>query len=151
MSAKVATTIDIDAARPAVWDVLTDFAAYGEWNSHMKIEGVPEVGTKLVVHMGGGMTFKPKVLVAKPNHELRWIGKLAFGGLVDGEHFFILAANPDGTTRLTHGEDFSGAVVTLMGRSLRKPDQVEKNQAGYEAFNRALKARVEEVRARPAT
>ena len=147
MSTTISTTLNIDAPREAVWDVLTDFATYGEWNPSVEIERTAEVGTKLVVHMsangGRGMTFKPKVLTATPGQELRWLGKLGFGGLIDGEHFFILTSNDDGTTRLTHGESFSGALVALMNRSLERATSVEKNQKGYEDFSQGLKQRVE--------
>ena len=100
-SLTIDTTVDIDASRDAVWDVLTDFASYSEWNPSMRIQGTPEVGTKLVVHLladgGHGMSFKPKVLAATPGEELRWLGKLGFHGIADGEHFFILTTNDDGT------------------------------------------------------
>jgi hypothetical protein len=146
MSITISTTVDIDAPKQLVWDVLTDFAAYYEWNPYARIEGTAQVGTKLTVHMGAnggrGMAFKPKVLVATPDDELRWLGKLGFGGIVDGEHFFILDRNADGTTQLTHGERYSGALVALIRPFLNK----EKNQAGYEGFNRVLKQRVEGVR-----
>jgi hypothetical protein len=146
MSITVNTTIDIDAPKQLVWDVLTDFATYHEWNPDTKIEGTAQVGTRLTVHMGGsggrGMTFKPTVLAATPNEELRWLGKLAFGGIVDGEHFFVLDRNADGTTHLTHGERYSGALVALTKPFLNK----KRNQAGYENFNRVLKQRAESVR-----
>ena len=128
MSITIDTTVDIDASKQAVWDVLTDFAAYGEWNPFLRIEGTAEVGTKLVV------------LVATPCEELRWIGKLGFRGIVDGEHFFILTTNEDGTTHLEHGERFSGALVALA-----RGDSA-KNDTGYEAFSQALKQRVENSR-----
>jgi hypothetical protein len=138
-SLTIDTTVDIDASRDAVWDVLTDFASYSEWNPSMRIEGVPEVGTKLVVHLTGGMSFKPKVLVATPGEELRWLGKLGFHGIADGEHFFILTTNDDGTTRLNHGERFSGALVALAKGSSGN------GGAAYEAFSHALKQRVEHL------
>lgn len=145
MSADISTTINIDASPRAIWDVLTDFAAYRDWNPFMdRIEGAPEVGTKLVVHMtppgGRGMTFKPTVLAATPGQELRWLGKLGFGGLFDGEHTFVLTPNADGTTRLTHGEHFSGVLVALFKGTL------SNSHAGFEAFNSALKQRVETAR-----
>jgi len=150
MSTTVTTTVDIDAPRQPVWDVLTDFATYREWNPSVVIEGTAEVGTKLAVRMSAngkrGMTFKPKVLAATPCQELRWLGKLGFGGLIDGEHFFILTSNDDGTTRLTHGETFSGILVALMSRSLNKPGSVEQNQKGYETFSQVIKQRVEALR-----
>jgi hypothetical protein len=146
MSITISTTVDIDAPKQSVWEVLTDFAAYDEWNPDMKVEGTAQVGTKLSVHMGAsggrGMAFKPTVLAATPDEELRWLGKLGFGGIFDGEHFFILEGNADGTTQLTHGELYSGIVVALIGPFMNK----EKSQAGYEGFNCVLKQRVESIR-----
>lgn len=142
MAAAITTTIDINADPEAVWHVLTDFAAYSEWNPFMdRIEGQAEVGTQLVVHLasngGRGMTFRPTVLAAVPGQELRWLGKLGIGGLFDGEHSFVLTRNADGTTRLTHGERFSGILVAPFKGTLKT------SNAGFEAFNAALKQRVE--------
>jgi hypothetical protein len=142
MSATVSTTIDIEADPQAVWDVLVDFPAYPEWNPFMdSIEGTAEVGRRLVVHLAGrggrGTTFRPTVLVAVPGQELRWIGRLGPGGLFDGVHSFVLTANPDGTTRLTHGERFTGILVALFKGA------TANSHAGFEAFNEALRRRVE--------
>ena len=127
-----------------MWDVLTDFSAYREWNPYMEIEGTLRVGINLTVRMGAdrgrgrGTVFKPAVLPAVPGEELRWLGKLGLGGIVDSEHFFILKRNADGSTHLTHGERYSGVLVALArGRSA-------KGGAAYEAFNQALKRRVEQ-------
>jgi hypothetical protein len=146
MSITISTTVDIDAPKQLVWDVLTDFAAYHEWNPSVKIEGTAQVGTKLTVHMGAGRgrgtAFRPTVLAATQGVELRWVGRLGLGGIVDGEHFFILDHNADGTTHLTHGERYAGALVTLTKPFLNK----ERNEAGYESFNRVLKQRAETLR-----
>jgi hypothetical protein len=148
MSITISTTVDIHAAAQTVWDVLTDFGAYGEWNPHMRIEGTARAGTRLVVHMsadGGRSTaFKPAVLTAEPGRELRWLGKLGTGGIVDGEHFFVLTPNADGTTRLTHGETFSGALVALV--KLVDKGGIENSHNEYEDFNQLFKQRVETVR-----
>jgi hypothetical protein len=144
MSITVNTTVDIHAPKQLVWDVFTDFAAYHEWNPDTRIEGTAQVGSKLTVHMGGsdgGMTFKPKVLAATPGVELRWLGRLGFGGIVDGEHFFVLEQNADGSTHLTHGERYSGVLVALTKPFVNKG----RNQDGYENFNLILKQRVENL------
>jgi hypothetical protein len=133
------TTTDIKASKEAVWDVLTDFANYEEWNPVMRIEGTPEVGTKLIVQMTGGMSFKPEVLAATPGEELRWLGKLGLRGIAAGEHFFVLTPNDDGTTRLNHGEIYSGALVALTKHDSRN------DNGNYEAFSQALKQRVEHL------
>jgi hypothetical protein len=142
-SVTIDTNVDINASCASVWDVLIDFPSYGEWSPTIRIEGSPEVGKRLVVHMsadgGHGMSFRPEVLVATPNEELRWLGKLGLHGIADGEHYFVLSTNDDGTTRLNHGERFSGALVAFAKGSAGKGD------AGYEAFSLALKQRVEEL------
>ena len=142
MRTVINTTINTDADRREVWEVLTNFPAYGEWNPFMdRIEGTPSVGNKLRVHIkppnGRGLTFKPKVLVATPEHELRWLGRLWPGGLFDGEHFWVLTANADASTRVTHGEEFSGIFVAATKGTFRNTD------AGFAAFNDALKKRIE--------
>jgi hypothetical protein len=141
-SVTIDTNVDINASRDAVWEVLIDFASYSEWSTSIRVEGMPAVGERLVVHMsadgGPGMSFRPEVLVATPNEELRWLGKLGFHGIADGEHYFILSTNEDGTTRLNHGERFSGVLVAFAKGSAGKGD------AGYEAFSLTLKRRVEE-------
>jgi uncharacterized protein YndB with AHSA1/START domain len=35
MKKTISTIVDIPVPREAVWEVLTDFAAYGEWNLFM--------------------------------------------------------------------------------------------------------------------
>lgn len=142
MTVAISTTIDNDASPQAVYDVLTDFAAYQDWNPFMdRIEGTAEVGAKLVVHLaatqGRGMTFKPTVLTASAGRELRWLGTLGIRGLFDGEHSFALTRNPDGTTHLMHGERFTGVLVALLKGTTKN------SHTGFKAFNQALKQRVE--------
>ena len=86
-SPTIDTTVNINAGKDAVWDVLTDFASYNEWNPVMRIEGAPEVHTTLVVQLTGAgfraaSALLPRVarLVAAaprcpPGHESRTIGR----------------------------------------------------------------------------
>jgi hypothetical protein len=85
---------------------------------------------------GGTMTFEPKVLVADPGRELRWIGRLWIPGIVDGEHYFKIEPVGPGRVRLTQGERFSGALVPVAGGSLDMKDE-------FSAMNAAVKARAE--------
>ena len=139
----IRTEIDIDASPARVWDVLTDFAAYPDWNPFLtSVTGRAEVGQKLVARIepkaGRGMTFKPTVLMADREKEFRWRGRFLVPGLFDGEHYFVIAPNGAGTTRLVHGEEFSGLLVGMAKASLDKG-----TQAGFNAMNKALKARAE--------
>ena len=77
----ISSSIVIAAPQERVWDILTDFAAYPEWNPFMPaISGPIESGGKLSVriHPPGGkaMAFTPTVLVAETNQELRCKGRL---------------------------------------------------------------------------
>lgn len=144
----IETQIDIVAPPEAVWRVLTDFASYHRWNPFMdRIDGVAEVGQRLTVHMtsahGRGMTFKPVVTAVTPARELRWLGRLVFGGLFDGEHYFVLTPLVERVgTRLVHGEKFSGVLVAAMKRT------TSSTHDSFDAFNVALRDRVEQL---PAT
>jgi hypothetical protein len=141
------TTIDIHAPAETVWEVLTDFAAYPEWNGHTRITGDPAEGARLTVAPGpdaGSMpTFKPRVLRADGN-ELAWRGHLWVRGLFDGEHSFTVEDVSPDETRLIQSEQFSGVLAGLILRRYGK--QTEET---FEAVNAALKARAEAMAAVP--
>jgi hypothetical protein len=64
--------IEINAAAVKEWRVLTDFAAYPDWNPLIRrLYGEVSVGARLQVYIepfgGKGMLFSPTVLVAEPN------------------------------------------------------------------------------------
>lgn len=138
----VETLVEIAAPASRVWDILTDFPSHAQWNPFVRsISGPMQVGKKLSIFVqppsGKGMRFNPTVLVAQPQRELRWKGRLFMPGLFDGEHYLRLAER-DGRTRLEHGERFSGLLVMLMPAS-----SFENIKAGFHAMNQALKARAE--------
>ena len=85
-----------------------------------------------------GMRFRPIVLAAQPNRELRWKGRLLLPGVFDGEHYFKLEPKPGGGLVFQQGEIFSGILVPLLRRSL---DGVTKK--GFVAMNEALKREAE--------
>lgn len=85
------------------------------------------------------MTFRPKVLKVEPNREFRWLGHLLIPGVFDGEHFFIIETLDLNRVRFIHGEIFRGILVPLFGKMLDG-----STRQGFEAFNQALRTRVEE-------
>ena len=142
--------IDIDAPAGAVWAALTDTAAYGEWNPFvLSLSGELTEGARLTARIappgGSPMTFKPTVVVAGPERELRWRGRLLMPGVFDGEHSLRLVPLGDGRTRFIQAEQFRGVLVGLAGGTL------DQTLAGFAAMNEALKLRVESSRnaARP--
>ena len=135
--------IEIEATAERVWLVLTDFAAYPDWNPFIRrVSGRPEVDEQLVVRMRPsgtkGMTFRPTVLKAEPNRQLRWLGHLLVPGLFDGEHIFEIEELDEDRVLFIQKEVFRGLLVPLLARSLDRD-----TQRGFEEMNRALRERAE--------
>ena len=136
------THIEIEATPERVWEVLTDFAAYPEWNPFIQtIEGQAAPGSNLEVRIappgGRAMSFKPTVLEVSPRQELRWLGRVLVPGLFDGEHSLLIEPVDDSRVRFVQAERFTGVLVPWFGKSL------EKTHRGFTAMNEALKRRAE--------
>ncbi|WP_292365487.1 SRPBCC domain-containing protein, partial [Methanoculleus sp. UBA208] len=132
------------AAPPAVvWRVLTDFAAYPDWNPFiLSIEGKPWVGTRLTVDIRPpgrkSMRFRPRVLRVAKDHELRWIGRVLIAGLFDGEHRFTIIPEGDGS-RFVQAEVFTGLLVP----AVELTGILRATHLGFLLMNRALRERAE--------
>ena len=140
---EIHTEIEINAPAEKVWKVLTDFAAYPEWNPFVRRgEGEVRVGARLHVYIqpsgGKGMSFRPTVLVADPNRELRWLGHLWVRGLFDGEHSFSIEPLVEGRVRFVQRERFGGLLLPLLSKMLDGD-----TRRGFEEMNQALKLRSE--------
>jgi len=140
---EIKTQITINATPDKVWAVLTDFENYPNWNPFIKsITGEPKVGSQITVSIvspeGKSMTFKPEVLTFEQNKEFRWLGKLWFKGVFDGEHKFELIDNGNGTTIFNHSETFKGILVGLFKKQLEN-----STKKGFERMNVNLKKLVE--------
>ena len=150
MSKQLRTQITIDATPERVWQVLTDFDAYPQWNPFMtQVSGTPARGERLTIHMqpegGRAMTFRPTVREAVPQRRLRWLGRLLVPGIFDGEHSFTIEPQDDGGVRLVQQEDFRGVLVPLLAKSLDR-----RTLPAFERMNQALKQRAEVTHDNPA-
>ena len=123
-----------------------DFSQYPAWNpmicaAELAPGRAPEPGVELRISiaLGLGPTVKgvPTRLVrVSPARELCWVGGLR--GVFRGQHYFRLERLEDGTTRLVHGERFSGALVPMVV-GLSRPVLTRS----YARLNEALKRRCE--------
>jgi hypothetical protein len=141
---EIRTEIEIRACVARVWSILTDFPSSATWNPFIThIEGRAQEGQRLHVTIkpvgARPMTFKPTVLSAIPNQELRWLGHLVIPGMSDGKHSFVLYGHDDGT-RFVQNELFTGLSVPFLRSSLERGIR-----AGFEALNPALKQRAEQA------
>lgn len=135
-------SIEIDAPPAAVWAVLSDIAAYPDWNPFIpSFEGDLRVGERVRVRLqppgGRGITMRPTLRVVDAPRELRWFGRLGLPRVFDGEHRFTIEPI-DGATRsrFVQAEEFHGVLVPFVGSLLRTTAN------GFDAMNTALRDRV---------
>ena len=141
---ELTSDIDIDAPPEAVWRVLTDFPAYGEWNPiEIEMKGEPVEGTTLehTSRLPGRkpMRFRPTIVEARPREVLGWRGRVVMPGLCDVHHRFAMSPLADGATRLRQSEQFRGLLIPFMGGTLRA------TQEAFGVANAAIKARAESL------
>jgi len=144
MATMIQTSVRIQATPEKIWNVLTDFAHYPEWNPFVtSLEGTVQTGKRIRVKLTPpgqkGMIFTPTVLCFDRNERFEWIGHLFIPGLFDGRHRFELKVNEDGTTTFIQSEQFRGILVPFLKKMLNGP-----TRKGFEAMNEALKVRAEQ-------
>lgn len=141
MGKTISTSIEIAAGADELWGVLTDFAAYEEWNPYItSAAGAAEVGERLALKMSvGGKTFNvsPEVVTVAAASQLRWVGRLGIRGIFDAEHRHDLEATPGGT-RYIQSERFTGILVPFLAKT------IAATATAFDGMNRALKSRVEQ-------
>ena len=139
----IQTEILINADAATVWNILTDFSRYSEWNPFIRnSEGIAKVGTKLTntMHLEGQkpQTFTPVIPQVEPLQSFRWRGSLGVRGLFDGEHYFRIEPQGERQVRLIHGEQFSGILSGMILKMIGAA-----TEQGFIAMNNALKIRAE--------
>jgi hypothetical protein len=137
------TEVEIRASADHVWAILTNFPDYRNWNPFIRqITGLPVEGARIAVRLepsgARGMTFKPTITRVRMNRELRWVGRLLFAGIFDGEHIFEIESRGKSAVRFIHRENFSGLLVPLLWKSLDTD-----TRRGFSEMNQALKALAE--------
>jgi len=86
------------------------------------------------------MTLHCMVIKSEPNRELRWKYHVGLNALFSGEHSFIIEPIDADHVRFVDREVFNGLFVPLQARDI---DTNSKN--GFEAMDKALKARAEQT------
>jgi hypothetical protein len=144
MARELESEVKVQASPERVWEVLTDFAAYPDWNPFIvQAGGRAAPGSRLELRMRlpgrRPTTFRPQVLEAEPARRLRWLGHLLVPGLFDGEHRFTVEPAGPGRARVTQRETFRGLLAPLLLAFIAGP-----TLEGFRQMNRALQARAEE-------
>ena len=134
--------IDIDAPAERVWQVVSDFAQYSDWNPFIvRAAGEPRVGERLDVTIAApGMkpvSFRPRVLDFQPGRLIRWKGEFKLPGLFDGRHALIVEPLDTERSRFTTHEDVNGILLPFAGKVMTA------SQQGFERMAQAVKERAE--------
>lgn len=117
--AEIRTETEIDAPPAVVWEVLTDFESYRDWNPFItRASGRPVEGSDLRIRVNppGGISvpITAELTAVDLERTLQWTGELLVPGLFGGRHTFELEPTADGGTHLDHWEQFSGLLVGLL-------------------------------------
>lgn len=134
--------VDIDAPAERVWQVVSDFGRYSDWNPFIvRAAGEPRVGERLDITIAApGMkpvSFRPRVLDVEPGRLVRWKGEFKLPGLFDGRHALIVDPLDGGRSRFTTHEDVIGILLPFVGRVMTA------SQQGFDLMARAVKERAE--------
>ena len=137
------TTFPIAASAETVWEILTDFQRYPEWNPSLpSIRGELRPGSTVALTLGmpGRPSPKVKAKFGEVTHarRLTWHGNAGADWLFAGDREFLIDEQPDDTVFFTHVEDVQGILFPLfravMGGAI---------QRSHDEFNAALKNRAE--------
>ena len=141
---EIHTEIEIAATKDAVWSILTNFAAYPDWNPFLRTVAAelrPGAPVAMTVTVGSRtLDVDASIMRVVPSRELRWAGPISrLKGIVfHGEHYFIIEEIAPGRVRFVHGERFEGLAIPLMG------GWIDRTLApAYVAMNVALQRRAE--------
>lgn len=134
------TKIEINASKEQVWNVLTDFESYSEWNplvSHIT-GNLSEGGTIQTTIVPLQNTFTATLLSFKENKEIVWKGIKVASFLLAGEHYFKIKEQNKNLTTLEHGEYFTGLLSIFISKKL-----TDKMEQAFISHNLALKEKIE--------
>lgn len=134
------TEIEIQQPIEKVWDALTDFENYPEWNPLVKtLRGTLVEGEEIKAYI---IPLKrevgAKLVEFRSPQALAWQGALLAPWFIKVYHYYHLEKVDAQTCLLKHGEEFSGTFSWAVPNSILK-----KMTKVFEAHNEALKKRVE--------
>jgi hypothetical protein len=146
----IRSAVEIRAPSELVWQVLTDFASYPDWNPIVRrLRGKPRVGGRITIRSqppgARSLVHRPRIVVWQPPDEMRWRTTVISERLFSGEHGFRLESLDRDRTRFVQDETFRGLLVPLYSR-LRLP----ATRHGFVAMNHALRDRAEQLTQRAA-
>ena len=138
------TEIEIQASPEKIWQVLTDLDKYSQWNPFIqKAIGNTKTGESIDITFKSDskeMVLHCTVIKVEHKQELRWKYHVGHDILFSGEHSFVIEPMDANHVRFIDREVFSGLLVPLQARDIDT-----NSKRGFEAMDKALKARAEQA------
>lgn len=136
---KMTVDVTLDAPAERIWELLTDFSVYPQWNTLFTKASVakPEDGTfELQVQLPGMGPFmiKPTILALQPEQRLCWVSQFLHQKVFCWSYSYELDRMRSGRIRVAQTSEFSGLLESIFHLSLETP-----LKSGMEQLNQALK------------
>jgi hypothetical protein len=144
MQRAVEHRIGVQAPAEIVWEVISDFPAWKEWNPvHPRMEGELRIGTTLVVDFVVGdappTTIMPIVQDWVPYEQLHWRTK-RLRGFVTAIRYIEIDKKGDQNAIFSNGELFMGPLVRFVSR-----DERRRLRAAFTRMGEAVRDRAEAI------
>jgi len=140
---KIKTEIEINAPVDKVWEVISNFNEWKEWNPIISnATGEAKLGTKLNIAMSdkegkSSQKYQPVIIKLDEQKSFHWRAKMVSGHLFTNDKIVELKETETGTL-VVHAETFSGLLTPLFWSKLNTgvAPMLDK-------MNKALKQKVE--------
>jgi hypothetical protein len=111
--------IVVEAPRELIWDVLTDFDAYEEWNPYVtRARGLASEGTELELTLDAAdeeaEQVTAEVLIVHPRRKLEWRTRRLVPGLLDHEQIFRVLPLDARRFRVVQEARFEGLLAPIV-------------------------------------
>lgn len=133
------TSVEVKASPKTIWGIITDAPGFSAWPSGVvRVEGriAPGEKIKVVSEANPKRTFAVKVTEFTPPSRMVWSGGMPLG-LFKGVRTFTLTPQGDGSTKVHIREEYTGAMLGMIWRSM--PDL----QPSFDKLATGLKAKAE--------
>lgn len=145
---EIYSDIEINASAEKVWEILTNFQAYSEWNPMIKtINGELAVGAQLEVVLKsteretqGEFTLNTTIIKLIPNQELRLTRSIVWKILFHAEHIIIIESLGPNRVMFRQATIFRGVFARWLENKINKT-----SLSGFDEMNAVLKERAEGI------
>lgn len=136
---EITTEMALDAPAERIWELLSDFALYPEWNPlFTKAVGPTGAGDsfELMVELPGvgPFTVQPTMLVAERESRLCWQSSMFCQAVLGWKFSYELKPISNERLRFIQRSEFGGVLAPLFGFAMAKPVT-----DGMELLNQAVK------------